>query len=113
MTFTDPESALEKGKNLSEQDYRSQVNRERVTVVDEDNRVVGSSTRLEVRREGLVHRATYILVFNGRGELYIHRRTMWKDIYPGYYCVSVGGVVAHGETYEVSAKREVAEELGI
>jgi 8-oxo-dGTP pyrophosphatase MutT (NUDIX family) len=38
---------------------------------------------------------------------------MTKDIYPGYLDVATGGVVLAGETYEASAKRELAEELGV
>ncbi len=86
---------------------------ELVTIVDEYNRVIGSATRAEMRRKGLIHRATYILVFNSADELFIQKRTKTKDIYPGFYDVAAGGVVLTGESYEESAKRELFEELGI
>jgi isopentenyldiphosphate isomerase len=86
---------------------------ELVDVVDAEDRVVGQATRAEVRAQKLRHRATYILVFNARGQLFVHRRTATKDIYPSYYDVAVGGVVASGESYDVGAQRELAEELGI
>jgi 8-oxo-dGTP pyrophosphatase MutT (NUDIX family) len=38
---------------------------------------------------------------------------MIKDIYPGYWDVAAGGVVLAGESYEQSASRELAEELGV
>jgi 8-oxo-dGTP pyrophosphatase MutT (NUDIX family) len=38
---------------------------------------------------------------------------MGKDIYPGYFDIAAGGVVLSGETYDESAHRELAEELGI
>ena len=38
---------------------------------------------------------------------------MSKDIYPGYLDIATGGVVLAGESYELSAKRELAEELGV
>jgi isopentenyldiphosphate isomerase len=84
-----------------------------VTIVDDQNNVVGSAPRFRMRAEGLPHRATYILVFNTAGDLYVQKRTMTKDIYPGYYDVATGGVVLAGESYLVSAQRELAEELGI
>jgi isopentenyldiphosphate isomerase len=84
-----------------------------VAVVDENNRVIGSSTRREMRCKRLIHRATYIFVFNGRGELFVQKRTTIKDMYPGYYDLAAGGVVLYGESYELSAEREVAEELGV
>jgi 8-oxo-dGTP pyrophosphatase MutT (NUDIX family) len=84
-----------------------------VTIVDDDNRVIGSALRSEMRAKGLPHRATYILVFNSNGELYVHKRTAVKDIYPAYYDVAAGGVVMAGESYDESASRELYEELGI
>ncbi|MDF1555546.1 MAG: NUDIX hydrolase, partial [Deferrisomatales bacterium] len=53
------------------------------------------------------------LVFNSRGEVFVQRRTLTKDVYPGYLDPCTGGVVLAGESYERSAVRELAEELGI
>ncbi len=87
--------------------------KELIVIVDENNVEVGSGTRAEMRAENLIHRATYILVFNSRGELFVQKRTATKDIYPGHYEIAAGGVVAAGEGYEESARRELREELGI
>ena len=84
-----------------------------VAVVDEHNRVVGSTTRLDMRNRRLIHRATYIFVFNRAGELFVQKRTPTKDMYPGYFDLAAGGVVLRGESYQKSAQREVAEELGV
>ncbi len=84
-----------------------------VVIVDEKNNVVGAAPRSQMRAQGLAHRATYILVFNSMGDLYVQKRTSLKDIYPGYYDVAAGGVVLDGETYEECAKRELEEEMGI
>jgi len=84
-----------------------------VTIVDKDNNITGSVPRLQMRVEGLCHRATYILVFDSAGRLFVQKRTLTKDIYPGYHDVATGGVVLAGESYDVSAERELAEELGI
>jgi isopentenyldiphosphate isomerase len=86
---------------------------ELVVIVDRDNRVTVSATRRRMREQGLPHRATYILVFNSHGEIYVQRRTMCKDVYPGYLDPVAGGVVLAGESYEESARRELAEEMGI
>ena len=84
-----------------------------VVIVDENNQVLGAEPRWKMRAEKLAHRATYILVFNTGGRLFLQKRTASKDIYPGHYDVAAGGVVLAGETYEESARRELAEELGI
>ncbi len=84
-----------------------------VAVVDENNTVVGSVPRKEMRAKALPHRATYVLVFNSRGQLYVQKRTMTKDVFPGYYDPAAGGVVLAGEEYEQGALREVEEEMGV
>jgi isopentenyldiphosphate isomerase len=84
-----------------------------VQIVDRDNRVTGGLPRHRMRSQGLIHRASYILVWNRREELFVQKRTTIKDIYPGYWDVAAGGVVLAGESYEVSASRELREELGV
>ncbi|MFH1214926.1 MAG: NUDIX hydrolase YfcD [Pseudomonadota bacterium] len=86
---------------------------ELIVVVDEENSIVGSATRRRMRLENLIHRATFILLFNGRGELFVQKRTQNKDVYPGYYEVVSGGVVGFEESYDEAAQRELEEELGI
>ena len=86
---------------------------ELVIIVDKDNNEVGIVPRSEMRSGRLPHRATYILVFNSRGELFVQKRTQIKDVFPGYYDTAAGGVVLAGESYEQGAMRELEEELGI
>ncbi len=62
-----------------------------VAIVDETNSVVGSAPRREMRAKALPHRATYVLVFNARGHLYVQKRTLTKDVFPGYYDPAAGG----------------------
>ena len=84
-----------------------------VEIVDRDNNSIGAVSRRIMRQQGLIHRASYILVFNRSGELFLQKRTMSKDIYPGFWDLAAGGVVLAGESYEESAKRELREELGV
>jgi isopentenyldiphosphate isomerase len=84
-----------------------------VQIVDEDDREIGAMARRLMREQRLIHRASYILVFNRAGELFVQKRTQSKDIYPGYWDVAAGGVVLAGESYEESARRELSEELGV
>lgn len=86
---------------------------ELVDVVDDHDRVVSQATRREVRLRNLRHRAAYVLVFNARGQLFVHQRTQTKDIFPAYWDVAAGGILAAGEDYDSGARRELAEELGI
>lgn len=86
---------------------------ELVDVVDESDRVVDVVTRREVRARNLRHRCTYVLVLNTAGELYVHKRTDTKDVYPGFYDLVAGGVNGSGESFDDGAARELEEELGV
>jgi isopentenyldiphosphate isomerase len=86
---------------------------ELAVLVDEDDRVIGTAPRSEVRRRNLLHRGTGVLCRNSAGDVYVHRRTATKDVFPGMYDAFAGGMVASGESYEQAARRELAEELGI
>ena len=89
------------------------TSKELVVIVDEQNREIGAVARDIMRGQRLIHRASYILVSNRAGKLFVQMRTMSKDIYPGCWEIAAGGVVQAGESYEESARRELAEELGI
>lgn len=82
-------------------------------VVDRDDRVVGKASRREIHQKGLLHRSVHIFIFNRKGQLYLQKRSMSKDQYPGHWDSSASGHVDWGETYETAASRELKEELGI
>ncbi|RKT55925.1 NUDIX hydrolase [Saccharothrix australiensis] len=87
---------------------------EHVQVVTPDGTPVGSATRERMRAEGLWHACAAIVVRSADGgRLFVHRRTDTKDVYPGLYDPTCGGVVAAGETPDECAARELAEELGV
>jgi isopentenyldiphosphate isomerase len=86
---------------------------ELVDVVDDGGRVVATVSRREMRARRLPHRSAYVLVFNRRGELFVHLRAATKDVYPGCWDVAIGGVLAAGESFDGGARREAREELGV
>jgi isopentenyldiphosphate isomerase len=84
-----------------------------VDLVDEEDEVIGHAPRREVRAGNLLHREVAAIVRNAQGEIYVHRRTESKDVFPGMYDMFVAGVVKSGESYEDAVRRELGEELGI
>jgi len=86
---------------------------ELVEVLDEAGSVVGLVTRAEMRARNLRHRATYIVVFSSEGDLLVHQRADWKDIWPSRWDVAFGGVSSPGEPWLEAARRELLEEAGI
>ena len=86
---------------------------EQIAIVDGRDVVIRSASRREMRDLGLLHRVTYILVFSSSGQLLVQTRTKTKDWYPGIYDFAAGGVLQYEESYDLSARRELAEELGV
>lgn len=82
-------------------------------VVNARDEVIGQRTRAEVHRLGLKHRAAHVLVFNGKGELFLQKRSLKKDTFPGAWDSSTSGHLDHGESYDACAVRELREEIGL
>ena len=101
------------GITPEERAHRQASDLEQVAWVDEEDRLLGALPRAELREGGRIGRGTFVLLFNGAGELCVHRRTLSKAIYPGFWDVTAGGMVGPGETYAEAAARELHEELGI
>ncbi len=82
-------------------------------VVNDRDEVIGQRTRGEVHRLGLKHRAVHVLVFNARGELFLQKRSLKKDTFPGAWDSSASGHLDQGEDYDACAVRELREEIGL
>lgn len=82
-------------------------------IVDQSDRVIGQSSRDRIHAEGMIHRATHMLVYDSRDRLFIQQRSFQKDNDPGLWDSSAAGHVDAGETYLDCAVRELREELGL
>lgn len=86
---------------------------EMITIVDENDDVVGEAPRGEAYARGLRHRCVFVLARDAEGRVFVHRRTPVKMVFPSLYDMFVGGVVGAGESYDDAALREAEEELGV
>jgi isopentenyldiphosphate isomerase len=93
--------------------YQKSAKEEMVDIVDEDNHVVECRRRADMRELNLPHRATYAFIRDSAGYFYVQKRSSIKDYCPSYWDPTPGGVVAAGESYEYTNRREVEEEMGI
>ncbi len=86
---------------------------ELVEHMDERGNVLGVVSRSHMRAESLWHRSVFIAVMSHDGDLLVHQRSEKKDLWPGWWDVAIGGVLAPGEDAEAGAMRELREELGL
>src|ERR1035437_4644412 len=83
-------------------------------LVTDDGQVIGKASRTECHSGSfLLHPVVHLHVFNSKGELYLQKRALDKDIQPGKWDTSVGGHVDYGEEISDALRREVREELEI
>jgi len=73
-------------------------------VVNERDEVVGQAPRREVHARSLKHRAVHILVFNARGQVFLQKRSLKKDLHPGVWDSSTSGHLDTGEDYDAALK---------
>ncbi len=83
-------------------------------LIDENGTVIGKATRRECHNGSkLLHPVVHLHIFNSRGDLFLQKRSMSKDIQPGKWDTAVGGHVDYGEDIETALRREAREELGV
>jgi 8-oxo-dGTP pyrophosphatase MutT (NUDIX family) len=92
-------------------------------MVDQKGEALGMVPRKLVHKANILHRGVGMVVTRNRPilsphckdfpDLYVHRRTDTKRIFPSLYDMFVGGVSTTGEEAKTTAQREVAEELGL
>ena len=89
------------------------VGMERFPVVDKNDRRLRDAPRTEVHGNKLRHRAVHILIFGANDDVFLQKRSRWKDRHPLVWDSSAAGHVSAGEEYDAAALRELDEELGI
>ncbi len=85
---------------------------ENVILVDELDNEIGTEEKILAHREGRLHRAFSIFVFNSKNELLIHRRAVHKYHTGGLWTNTCCSHPRPGEDTEVAAHRRLQEEMG-
>ena len=94
---------------------KTSVSDELFPVVDEDGNQISVAPR-SICHDGksmLLHPVVHMHLFNDKGELFLQKRAMSKDLLPGFWDTSVGGHINPGEKTEDALRRETYEELGL
>jgi isopentenyl-diphosphate delta-isomerase len=86
---------------------------ESVVLVNENDEEVGTMEKLQAHREGRLHRAFSVLVFNSKGELLIQQRAASKYHSAGLWTNTCCSHPHPGEQIAEAAARRLSEEMGI
>ncbi|MBO4634271.1 MAG: NUDIX domain-containing protein [Bacteroidales bacterium] len=87
---------------------------ELLPLIEPSGLVYGQATR-EWCHSGVkaLHPVVHLHIIDRFGEVYLQKRSVVKDLFPGYWDTAVGGHVSYGESVEEALYREAAEELGL
>jgi isopentenyl-diphosphate delta-isomerase len=86
---------------------------EDVVLVDEDDRELGTASKLSVHFDGRLHRAFSVFVLDGRQRILLQRRAEGKYHSGGLWSNTCCGHPRPGETVDAAARRRLGEEMGL
>jgi isopentenyl-diphosphate delta-isomerase len=86
---------------------------DQLILVNEKDEMVGVGDKLKIHRDGLLHRAFSIFIFNSQGELLLQRRALGKYHSSGLWSNTCCGHPRPGEQVLVAAQRRLKVEMGL
>ena len=85
---------------------------QKVILIDRNNKRIGTEEKIKAHKEGKLHRAFSIFVFNSEGKLLLQRRAKTKYHSGGLWSNTCCSHPAPGETTYQAARRRLKEEMG-
>ena len=85
---------------------------QQVILVNTEDEMTGTAGKMEVHREGLLHRAFSVFIFNSKGEMLLQQRAINKYHSGGLWTNACCSHPNPGEQTEVAATRRLREEMG-
>ena len=89
------------------------VNEELVVLVDEQDNEIGLMGKMAAHREGRLHRAISIFLFNDQGQMLLQQRAFSKYHSGGLWSNTCCSHPRHNESVLDAAHRRLLEEMGI
>lgn len=86
---------------------------EQVVLVNEMDEVLGLMEKMQAHREGLLHRAFSVFLFNENGEMLLQKRAASKYHSPNQWTNAACSHPRENESFKDAALRRMKEELGI
>ena len=85
---------------------------EEVVLVDADDRQTGTAGKMAAHRDGALHRAFSVIIWNSAGEILLQRRAVSKYHSGGLWTNACCGHPRPLETVAAAAERRLGEEMG-
>ncbi|WP_041633251.1 NUDIX hydrolase [Maribacter sp. HTCC2170] len=87
---------------------------ELVDILDDEGNFTDQTTmKSKAHKHGLFHPTVHVWFYTKNARVLIQQRGEFKDTHPLLWDVSVAGHIGAGEDFEISAIREVSEEIGL
>jgi isopentenyldiphosphate isomerase len=87
---------------------------EYIDILNDTGEVSGKTClKSEAHKKGLFHQSVHIWILDFDKNVLIQKRASNKDVFPNLWDVSVAGHISAGEQPEISAIREIEEEIGL
>lgn len=84
-----------------------------IQIVDETDNPVGESSITDARLQGSWHRVVRTVVEDTQGMVLLQKRAPTMHDFPNCWDSASAGHVDTGESYEIAARRELFEEIGL
>lgn len=86
---------------------------EHVILVDEHDHAMGTMEKMEAHRQGQLHRAISVFIFDSDKRLLLQQRALHKYHSPGLWTNTCCTHPRPGETASAAANRRLGEEMGL
>ena len=106
-------TTIPKKRGRKPKESPERIKRELLEFVDENCNPLGILPRGEIHAKGAYHKSVHIFIFNSKGEIYLQKKSLDREEFPGLWSSSASGHVGPGEPLLYGAQRELREELGI
>ncbi len=95
-------------------EFRPRPGDEMLPVVEPSGLVIGQATRHACHSgTHLLHPVVHLHIIDREGRIWLQKRSMTKDLWPGRWDTAVGGHISYGEQVRDALAREAAEETGL
>jgi isopentenyl-diphosphate delta-isomerase len=86
---------------------------EEVILVDKEDNVLGTMEKMEAHRQGILHRAFSVLLYDSNGRILLQKRSDGKYHSSGLWTNTCCSHPLPGESLEEATRRRLMQEMGI